>query len=53
LRELRPGQQRELEYTLWATTPVKVSVPGAVAYEYYDPDVRATGSDTALIVQNR
>jgi hypothetical protein len=38
LRELKAGQSLELKYGLRATTAVKVGVPPARAYEYYDPD---------------
>ena len=40
LRELQPGESLELRYRLRATMPVKVAVPQAQAYEYYDPDTR-------------
>ena len=30
--------------------PVKVAVPPAIAYEYYNPDVQATGTPTQLTV---
>jgi hypothetical protein len=38
LRGLGAGESLELKYGLRATTPAKVSVPPARAYEYYDPD---------------
>ena len=50
LRELAPGQTLELRYRLKATMPVKVTVPDAQAYEYYDPDTRGTGGATRLEV---
>mgnify|MGYP002623233415 FL=1 len=40
LRGLKPGEQLELKYRLRATMPVKVAVPAAAAYEYYNPDHR-------------
>ena len=40
LRSLKPGDQLELDYRLRATMPVKVAVPPAAAYEYYNPDIR-------------
>jgi hypothetical protein len=42
LRGLAPGATLELEYRLEATMPVKLTVPPATVYEYYDPDKRAT-----------
>ena len=41
-----------LTYTsLRATMPVKVTVPPAVAYEYYDPDTRARSAAGHLTVE--
>jgi len=48
LRLLDPGQSLKLRYRLKATMPVKVTVPDARAYEYYNPDKRATGGGTRL-----
>ena len=48
LRGLRPGQQLELRYRLKATMPVKVAVPPATAYEYYDPDKRGVSKPALL-----
>jgi uncharacterized protein YfaS (alpha-2-macroglobulin family) len=42
LRGLAPGASLELQYRLEATMPVKLTVPPATVYEYYDPDKRAT-----------
>jgi uncharacterized protein YfaS (alpha-2-macroglobulin family) len=50
LRELAPGETLELPYRLKATMPVKVTVPEARAYEYYDPDTHGTGGGTQLEV---
>ena len=50
LRGLAPGDKLELRYRLRATMPVKVAVPPAQAYEYYNPDHRATGSGSNLEV---
>jgi uncharacterized protein YfaS (alpha-2-macroglobulin family) len=45
LRSLEPGQACELRYRLRAVMPGEVTVPSAVAYEYYDPvKVTRTGS---------
>jgi hypothetical protein len=35
---LKPGRRFELQYRLRAALPVKVAVPAAQVYEYYDPD---------------
>lgn len=43
LRGLEPGEQLELNYRLRATMPVRVAVPAAAAYQYYDPAQRGQG----------
>jgi len=48
LRRLDPGHSLELRYRLRATMPVKVSVPDAQVYEYYDPAKRGKGGATRL-----
>ena len=48
LRQLEPGQTLELRYRLRATMPVKVSVPAADAYEYYDPSQSGSGGAARL-----
>jgi len=53
LRELGAGQSLELKYGLRATMPVKVSVPPARAYEYYDPDKQGTSAAARLTVTGR
>jgi uncharacterized protein YfaS (alpha-2-macroglobulin family) len=50
LRQLLPGEPLELSYRLKATMPVKVAVPDAQVYLYYDPDQRAAGGATAMEV---
>ena len=50
LRGLAPGNNLELRYRLRATMPVKVAVPPAQAYEYYNPDHQATGGTSNLEV---
>ena len=50
-RELEPGEPLVLAYRLRATMPVKVTVPPAVAYEYYDPDTRAQSAAGHLTVE--
>ena len=48
LRGLERGAQLELRYRLRATMPVKVTVPAAQAYEYYNPDHRGRGALSQL-----
>jgi len=48
LRRLDPGHSLELRYRLRATMPVKVTVPDAQVYEYYDPGKRGKGGATRL-----
>ena len=50
LRRLDSGQSLDLRYRLRATMPVKVTVPDAEAYEYYDPGKRANGGSVQLEV---
>ncbi len=48
LRQLSPGEKLALRYRLRATMPVKVAVPDARVYEYYDPDKKASGGAVQL-----
>lgn len=48
LRQLESGQTLELRYRLRATMPVKVAVPAADAYEYYDPSRTGSGGAARL-----
>jgi uncharacterized protein YfaS (alpha-2-macroglobulin family) len=48
LRALPPGQSLQLPYRLKATMPVKVAVPAAQVYEYYDPSSRGSGGAAQL-----
>ena len=48
LRRLDPGHSLEFRYRLRATMPVKVTVPDAQVYEYYDPGKRGKGGATRL-----
>ena len=48
LTPLAPGETLELRYRLRATMPLKVQVPAAVIYEYYDPETRAEGGAAEL-----
>jgi uncharacterized protein YfaS (alpha-2-macroglobulin family) len=53
LRQLEPGKPFTLGYRLRAAMPVKVTVPPARAYEYYDPDTQVTGAPGHLTVTAR
>jgi alpha-2-macroglobulin-like protein len=53
LRDLPAGKALELTYRLRATMPVKVSAPGARAYEYYDPQKEGRSQGVKLEVRGR
>lgn len=53
LRGLAPGKPLELRYRLQAKMPVKLTVPAALVYEYYDPDVRGRGEPLKLVVTEK
>ncbi|HTU27223.1 MAG TPA: hypothetical protein VMF30_17580, partial [Pirellulales bacterium] len=53
LRGLEPEKPLALPYRLNATLPVKASVSGATAYEYYNPDVQATSAGAEFTVHAR
>lgn len=48
LRQLDSNESLQLRYRLRATMPVKVAVPDAQVYEYYDPGKRGKGGATRL-----
>jgi alpha-2-macroglobulin-like protein len=50
LRSLEPRKPLTLRYRLSATMPVKLTVPPAIAYEYYNPDKRAATAPARLVV---
>jgi uncharacterized protein YfaS (alpha-2-macroglobulin family) len=50
LRTLSPSEPLELVYHLRATMPVKITVPPARAYEYYNPGCQATTTPTPMTV---
>jgi uncharacterized protein YfaS (alpha-2-macroglobulin family) len=50
LRQLAPRVPLRLRYRLQATMPVKITVPPARVYEYYDPDNNAETPPTQLTV---
>ena len=51
LRGLKPGLPLILNYTLTATMPVKIEVPPARVYEYYDPDTKGAGRPASFTVE--
>jgi uncharacterized protein YfaS (alpha-2-macroglobulin family) len=50
LRDLAPGAPLTLRYHLHASMPVKLTVPGAHVYEYYDPARQGFSGSTRLTV---
>ncbi len=50
LRDLKPGAPLTLRYRLRGTMPVKLTVPPARAYEYYDPARQGASPAARLIV---
>ncbi len=50
LRQLSPAEPLVLHYRLQATMPVKITVPPARVYEYYNPDKQASGAVVRLTV---
>ena len=53
LRQLEPGASRAIRYHLRATMPVKVTVPAASVYEYYDPSRRGSDRPARIAVRGR
>ena len=51
LRQLSPDEPLVLHYRLRATMPVKITVPPARAYEYYDPDTQVSTAPASLTVE--
>jgi len=51
LRQLPPGQTWTLRYRLRATLPVRLTVPAAQAYHYYDPTRRGRGPTLQVTVR--
>ena len=51
LRGLNPDLPLILNYTLTATMPVKIEVPPAKVYEYYDPDTKGVGRPASFTVE--
>ncbi len=50
LRGLPPGKPLSVHYRLEATMPVRITVPPARVYEYYDPSRRAVSEPTEIVV---
>jgi uncharacterized protein YfaS (alpha-2-macroglobulin family) len=50
LRDLKPGTPLTLRYQLRATMPVKLTVPPARIYEYYDPARQGSSPAVQLTV---
>jgi uncharacterized protein YfaS (alpha-2-macroglobulin family) len=50
LRDLKPGASWTLRYRLRAAMPVKLTVPPAHAYEYYDPSRQGSSPAVSLTV---
>lgn len=50
LRGLEPGKPLEVRYHLRAGMPVKVTVPPARVYEYYDPSRQGRSASTTMLV---
>jgi uncharacterized protein YfaS (alpha-2-macroglobulin family) len=50
LRDLKPGTPLTLRYRLRAAMPVKLNVPPARAYEYYDPARQGISPSARLTV---
>jgi len=53
LRGLEAGRRLEFGYRLRALTPVKITVPGVRAYEYYNPERQAFTPAVAMTVAER
>jgi hypothetical protein len=51
LRDLPPNRELRLRYPLQATMPVKVTVPGARVYEYYNADRQGRSRTLTVEVQ--
>ena len=50
-RELKSGQPVEFAYQLRAKFPVKAKTPRSVAYQYYEPELRAEVSPVQIVVE--
>ncbi len=53
LRDLQPGKPLQLRYGLTAKMPLKITIPGAKIYEYYDPDKKGSSPDMKISVKAR
>ena len=50
-REIRSKQPVEFTYELKAKFPVKAKAPKSVAYQYYEPEIRAEAKPVELVVR--
>ncbi len=53
LHDLKPGAPLALRYPLRATMPVKLTIPSARAYEYYDPSRQGSSPTVRLTVNGK
>ena len=53
LRGLEPGKRLQFRYRLRASMPVRITVPPARIYEYYDPDRQGSSKIIKLSVAAR
>ena len=49
-REIKSEEPVEFSYELKAKFPVKVKAPKSVAYQYYEPEIRAEAKPVELVV---
>ncbi|MBO35577.1 MAG: hypothetical protein CMO64_05240 [Verrucomicrobiales bacterium] len=50
-RQIENGKPVQFEYELKAKYPVKAKAPKSVAYQYYEPEVRAEAAPVELLVE--
>lgn len=53
LRGLEPSSPLVVEYRLTTTMPVKITVPPARVYEYYNPDTKGKSQPASIRVTQR
>jgi uncharacterized protein YfaS (alpha-2-macroglobulin family) len=53
LRDLPTAKAFEVRYQMRATMPVKITVPAARTYAYYDPDLQGFGRTASLTVTGK
>jgi uncharacterized protein YfaS (alpha-2-macroglobulin family) len=52
LRQLEPGKPLKLKYHLRATMPVRITIPPARIYEYYNPEIQGVSPSDRLTVRS-